>query len=117
MAQGIVPTIRLVQTCAASPEQYDAMIGNLRVGYFRLRWGYFRVEMPDAYDTLVYSHTFKNQQQGCFQDNKQRAIHLERGIIAIYKFLVEHEWHVPNTGDPAIRITDPQTIKKYRIGE
>ena len=34
--------IKLIQTCGACPEQYDAFIGEEQVGYLRLRHGYFR---------------------------------------------------------------------------
>ena len=46
--------VRLVQTCSAYPEQYDAHIGEQKVGYLRLRHGDFRVECPDVFGETVY---------------------------------------------------------------
>src|SRR5437660_8199656 len=46
--------VRLEQTCFAYPEQYDAFIGDEKVGYLRLRHGHFRVECPDAFAEMVY---------------------------------------------------------------
>ena len=47
--------IKLVQTCGACPEQYDAFDehGSM-VGYLRLRHGTFRVECPDVGGVEVY---------------------------------------------------------------
>jgi len=53
-----VTAIRLVQTCGACPEQYDALDEHGRiVGYLRLRHGYFSVEMAGehGYGPEVYS--------------------------------------------------------------
>jgi len=36
--------IKLEQTCGACPEQYDAFFEGKKVGYLRLRHGYFRAE-------------------------------------------------------------------------
>ncbi len=35
---------KLVQTCGACPEQYDVYFEDRKVGYLRLRHGYFRAE-------------------------------------------------------------------------
>lgn len=41
--------MRLVQTCSACPEQYDVLDDDgFQIGYLRLRWGEFTVEVPDA---------------------------------------------------------------------
>ena len=36
--------IKLVRTCIACPEQYDAYVGEMYVGYLRLRHGAFRID-------------------------------------------------------------------------
>jgi hypothetical protein len=47
--------IKLVRTCYACPEQYDAYDGKEQVGYLRLRHGHFTVECPDGDGEIVYS--------------------------------------------------------------
>lgn len=47
--------IELVKTCGACPEQYDAFIDGEKVGYLRLRHGYFTVYYPDVGGELIYS--------------------------------------------------------------
>jgi len=44
--------LRLVNTCEACPEQYDVYRDDKKVGYLRLRHGYFRAECRDV---VVYS--------------------------------------------------------------
>ena len=46
--------INLVKTCDACPEQYDAYINGLQVGYIRCRWGEITVKCPDAQGETVY---------------------------------------------------------------
>lgn len=63
-------TIRLVQTCGACPEQYDALDEHGRhVGYLRLRHGNFTVECPDYGGQLVYSA--QPEGDGCFTSDEQ----------------------------------------------
>ena len=73
--------IKLVQTCIACPEQYDAFDekGNL-VGYLRLRHGTFRVEVPDIGGKLVYSAHPRGG--GAFMDDEQKYF-LNQAIVAI----------------------------------
>ena len=40
--------LKLVLTCGACPEQYDAFDGERQVGYLRLRHGHFTVTCPDV---------------------------------------------------------------------
>lgn len=47
--------IRLVRTCLRSPEQYDAYLGEQKVGYLRLRHGEFTVEYPDCDGETIYT--------------------------------------------------------------
>lgn len=47
--------IRLVLTCSACPEQYDAFDSDGRkAGYLRLRHGGFTVEYPDCGGETIY---------------------------------------------------------------
>jgi hypothetical protein len=46
--------IKLVLTCGACPEQYDAFDGDRLVGYLRLRHGSFTVQCPNTLGQLVY---------------------------------------------------------------
>lgn len=72
--------VRLVQTCAACPEQYDAFIGGRQVGYLRLRHGWFTVEVPDVGGELVYSA--ETIGDGAF-DVSERDMHLGAAKAAI----------------------------------
>lgn len=46
--------LRVVMTCKACPEQYDVFLGELKIGYLRLRHGEFRADYPDCGDETVY---------------------------------------------------------------
>ena len=70
-------------TCSACPEQYDAFIGDRKVGYLRLRWGEFRVDYPDCGGEMIYCHVFGDPLQGTFDSDEQRAHHLEFAKTAI----------------------------------
>jgi hypothetical protein len=72
--------IRLTMTCGACPEQYDAFIGDRKVGYLRLRHGYFSVEFPDCDGETVYeTHTIGD---GVF-DESERDYHIQQAKDAI----------------------------------
>ncbi|MCV7174778.1 hypothetical protein [Mycolicibacterium sphagni] len=72
--------IRLERTCGACPEQYDAFVGDMQVGYLRLRHGYFRVEVPDSGGVTVYETTTIGD--GIFADS-ERDYHLDQARAAI----------------------------------
>lgn len=73
-------TVRLEMTCGACPEQYDAYIGENKVGYLRLRHGYFTVEVPCVFGRVVYeAYTMGD---GAF-DASEREFHLIRAKKAI----------------------------------
>ncbi len=61
--------IRLVLTCSACPEQYDAFDEDVQVGYLRLRHGHFRVDCPDVGGQTVYE-AFTNG-DGSFDDDER----------------------------------------------
>lgn len=73
--------IRLVRTCFACPEQYDAYDqDDVQVGYLRLRHGFFRVDFPDCGgETLYKAETVGD---GIFEDD-ERDYHLARAKEAI----------------------------------
>ena len=78
--------IRLVKTCGACPEQYDAYLGDLRVGYLRLRHGSFRVDYPDAGGEKIYQANPKGD--GMFEED-ERDYYLRCAVDAIERKLVE----------------------------
>lgn len=77
--------IELKQTCGACPEQYDAYLGDEKVGYLRLRHGYFSVEVPYGGE-IIYSANTKGD--GLFEE-EERAFHLEMAKKAIKMKLLE----------------------------
>lgn len=73
--------ILLKMTCQACPEQYDAYDGTgSRIGYLRLRHGYFRVDCPYSGGETVFSGNPKGD--GIFQED-EREEWLEKAITAI----------------------------------
>lgn len=78
--------IKLVETCGACPEQYDAFIGSKQVGYLRLRNGYFRVDFPDCGGETIYEADPKGD--GIF-DSEEREFYLNEAKNAILKKLAE----------------------------
>lgn len=87
--------IRLVQTCAACPEQYDAYIGDRFVGYLRLRHGYFRAE--NAAREIVYEDHPRGD--GSFDSADERRVQLNRACDAILKDIAGNGGD-PETGEP-----------------
>lgn len=71
--------VTLEQTCGACPEQYDAYIDGVGVGYLRLRHGYFRAEYLGK--TVYDANTIGD---GCF-DSDEREYHLSKARKAIKK--------------------------------
>lgn len=72
--------IKLVQTCGACPEQYDAFLGNRQVGYLRLRHGHFRVDYPDCGGETIFEA--EPVGDGIF-DDEEREGYLHKAIDAI----------------------------------
>ena len=81
-------TIRLVQTCPACPEQYDAFLGERQVGYLRLRWGEFRVDFPECGGATIYCAAFDDPFKGAFDNDEERAQYLEAAKAAIRERLI-----------------------------
>ena len=72
--------IKLVQTCVACPEQYDAFDGGTQVGYLRLRNGRFRVDVPSSGGLTIYEASPEGD--GCFEPN-ERDYYLRFAVDAI----------------------------------
>lgn len=81
--------IRLIKTCDACPEQYDAVLDDgTQVGYLRLRHGYFSVSCPGVSGITVYdAYTFGD---GCFND-EEREKHLRKAVKKIKRYLNESQ--------------------------
>jgi hypothetical protein len=78
--------IKLVMTCGACPEQYDAYDGDEQVGYLRLRHGLFYVECPgnSLHDVRVYeAHPYGD---GIF-DSDERDYYLRFAVKAINEWI------------------------------
>jgi len=73
--------VRLVQTCGAAPEQYDAFdMAGKPAGYLRLRHGHFTVSFPDVDGELLYeAYPYGD---GAFADD-ERLYYLRQAILAI----------------------------------
>lgn len=86
---GSINGIRLVETCSACPEQYDAFLGSSQrlVGYLRLRHGYFSVTCPNAEGELVYEA--EPQGDGMFDDD-ERNYYLQTATAAIRAWVRSH---------------------------
>ena len=77
-----IEIVRLVMTCSACPEQYDAFIGDKKIGYLRLRHGHFTVEYPDCGDEMVY--TASPDGDGIF-NNDERDYYLRFAVDALQR--------------------------------
>ena len=75
--------IKLVLTCGACPEQYDAFNDGKKVGYLRLRHGVFYVECPDVGGEEVYE-AFPNG-DGMFEaDERDKYLDEAKEAIAAW---------------------------------
>jgi hypothetical protein len=90
------PTIRLVQTCIACPEQYDAFLGDEQVGYLRLRHGCFRVDFRDCGGETIYEA--RPHGDGEFNED-ERDYYLRFAVDAILRRL---RGEIPRPDAPAV---------------
>jgi hypothetical protein len=75
---------KLVLTCGACPEQYDVMLDDERVAYFRLRHGRFTANCPDPGGDEVYvAHP---EGDGVFED-AERERFLREALDAVTQWL------------------------------
>lgn len=93
--------IKLVQTCGACPEQYEAYDESGRqVGYLRLRHGYFRVDYPTCGGETIYEASPKGD--GIFEEN-EREFYLNQACRAILdklnNYRVESLYYIDNNDD------------------
>ncbi len=73
---------RLICTCTACPEQYDVFDDStgIKLGYLRLRHGWFRADYPDCGGDTVYESRTKGN--GSF-DEDERITELTAAVKAI----------------------------------
>jgi len=76
------PVVHLKLTCSACPEQYDAFLGNVQVGYLRLRHGSFRVDYPECGGDTIYEASPCGD--GAFDDD-ERDYYLRFAVDAILR--------------------------------
>ena len=101
------PEVRLVMTCHACPEQYDAYIGNRMVGYLRLRHGKFAVEHHRPGGMRLYEANPVGD--GIFEAH-ERDYHLRMAVAAI----IEAENYVVGAPMP-VRPPAPDSSLAYSI--
>lgn len=88
--------IKLVLTCGACPEQYDAFLNGEQVGYLRLRHGEFRVDFPDSGGEMIYRASPKGD--GIFERD-ERDYYLRFAVDAILKRIANGPAHTPEAPD------------------
>jgi hypothetical protein len=74
--------IVLKKTCSSCPEQYEAFHQDVQVGYLRLRWGTFRVWVPDHTGNCIYEACPDGD--GMFEP-EERQQYLQNAVNAIIK--------------------------------
>ncbi len=72
--------MKLVQTCAEFPEQYNVRHMGRLVGYLRLRFGIFTAQYPNVHGRVVYRAQPRGT--GRFEDD-ERQEHLDAAKLAI----------------------------------
>ena len=80
MSERQIFELELIKTCSACPEQYDVLLGAERVGYMRLRHGYFYASVPDVGGRIVYEA--EPNGDGCFEPD-ERDHYLGEALWAI----------------------------------
>ena len=88
----IVNEIKLVMTCSAHPEQYDAFYNDKQVSYLRLRHGCFSVDYPDVGGEEIY-YSEDMDGDGSFEDHERDSF-LNKAKEAIAKKIREDELEV-----------------------
>jgi hypothetical protein len=89
MDEIIIKGIKLIKTCDACPEQYNAFNGQGKlVGYLRLRHGYFSVRYPNSSGKEIYNANPTGD--GLF-DYDERDFFLKEAVKAIKKEIKNEE--------------------------
>lgn len=79
---------RLVRTCSACPEQYDLLVGDTKIAYFRLRGGLFTVAVPWVAGIEVYvKHWPDDPFKGEFDTDRERFNELRAGLRAVSRYM------------------------------
>ena len=85
----VIAGYKLVCTCGACPEQYDVYAADgQKVGYLRLRHGFFRADVPACGGETIYESQTKGD--GCFADD-ERELELTKAVKAIQAWWKTHE--------------------------
>jgi hypothetical protein len=72
--------LELRLTCPSHPEQYDVYKGEEQVAYFRLRHGWFRVDVPECGGETIYEA--EPNGDGLF-DADERERYLAEAVTAV----------------------------------
>lgn len=83
-ASRAVDEFKLILTCGACPEQYDVFKDGQKVGYLRLRHGYFAAYSPSYNGELVYES--EPNGDGIFDDG-EREDEIMNALICLRKAL------------------------------
>lgn len=85
--------MNLIQTCSACPEQYDlkSVLDMSMLAYFRLRFGYFRVDFGDCGGETIYGFHLDDTWAGAFDSEEQRIEQLSKGIEKVIEKLRENK--------------------------
>ncbi len=93
--------IRLIRTCEACPEQYDAYHKDMLCGYLRLRHGSFRVDFPNVDGVTIYNA----EPEG---DGEFMAYEREHYLFAAQKAIAAAIYKVPaNIPEDVWKYTSP----------
>lgn len=75
--------LKLIQTCGACPEQYDAFTEDgQKIGYLRLRHGYFFVDYLPSSQTIYDAYP---RGDGCFESD-ERDYYLGEACDALIRY-------------------------------
>jgi len=85
----LIDRIVLELTCGGCPEQYDAYLYDEKVGYLRLRHGYFSVRYPSSCGEEIYSAQPRGD--GIFECD-ERDYYLNEAKKAILQKILEDLW-------------------------
>lgn len=88
-ADRVILGYQLQCTCPACPEQYDVFTSDgQKIGYLRLRHGYFRADVPSCGGETIYNSNVKGD--GMF-DDAERVPELTKAVEAIQAWWKTHE--------------------------